>query len=123
MIWVWAKRKWFFLFSEMWVSRLLARSVQIASVLGYLGSAKYGIYPCLVVVPNSYVMAQYKNKTWKLEASAGVLINIVLLSFRTITNWVREFEKWSPHLRVVRFFSFSLWLYTITLLAMADNLL
>lgn len=39
-------------------ARLLARSVQIASVLGYLGSAKYEIYPCLVVVPNSYVMAQ-----------------------------------------------------------------
>lgn len=48
----------FFFFSEMWLTRLLARSVQIASVLGYLGSAKYEIYPCLVVVPNSYVMTQ-----------------------------------------------------------------
>ncbi|KIR36110.1 pol II transcription elongation factor [Cryptococcus deuterogattii MMRL2647] len=53
----------------------LGKTVQIASVLGYLGSAKYEIYPCLVVVPNS-----------------------------TITNWVREFEKWSPHLRVVPFY-------------------
>ncbi|WVQ73256.1 hypothetical protein IAR50_002824 [Cryptococcus sp. DSM 104548] len=53
----------------------LGKTVQIASVLGYLGSAEYQIYPCLVVVPNS-----------------------------TITNWVREFEKWSPHLRVVPFY-------------------
>ncbi|OWZ62862.1 hypothetical protein AYX15_05060 [Cryptococcus neoformans] len=53
----------------------LGKTVQIASVLGYLGSAEHEIYPCLVVVPNS-----------------------------TITNWVREFEKWSPHLRVVPFY-------------------
>ncbi|ODO05160.1 hypothetical protein L198_01848 [Cryptococcus wingfieldii CBS 7118] len=53
----------------------LGKTVQIASVLGYLGSAEHQIYPCLVVVPNS-----------------------------TITNWVREFEKWSPHLRVVPFY-------------------
>ncbi|ODO10000.1 hypothetical protein I350_02224 [Cryptococcus amylolentus CBS 6273] len=53
----------------------LGKTVQIASVLDYLGSAEHQIYPCLVVVPNS-----------------------------TITNWVREFEKWSPHLRVAPFY-------------------
>ncbi|ORY25961.1 SNF2 family N-terminal domain-domain-containing protein [Naematelia encephala] len=44
------------------------RSIQIASLLGCLGSSEMRIYPCLVVVPNS-----------------------------TITNWVREFEKWVPY--------------------------
>ncbi|WWC88517.1 uncharacterized protein L201_003428 [Kwoniella dendrophila CBS 6074] len=53
----------------------LGKTIQIASVLGYLGSDKYKIYPCLVVVPNS-----------------------------TITNWVREFEKWVPHIRVVPYY-------------------
>nr|XP_019045482.1 hypothetical protein I302_05872 [Kwoniella bestiolae CBS 10118]OCF24412.1 hypothetical protein I302_05872 [Kwoniella bestiolae CBS 10118] len=53
----------------------LGKTIQIASVLGYLGSSKYKIYPCLVVVPNS-----------------------------TITNWVREFEKWVPHMRVVPYY-------------------
>ncbi|WVN90608.1 uncharacterized protein L203_105849 [Cryptococcus depauperatus CBS 7841] len=53
----------------------LGKTVQIASMLGYLGSKEHQIYPCLVVVPNS-----------------------------TITNWVREFEKWSPHLRVVPYY-------------------
>ncbi|WVQ83032.1 hypothetical protein IAT38_005170 [Cryptococcus sp. DSM 104549] len=53
----------------------LGKTVQIASVLGYLGSAEHKIYPCLVVVPNS-----------------------------TIVNWVREFEKWVPHMRVVPFY-------------------
>lgn len=49
--------------------------IQIASLLGYLGSNAYSIYPFLVVVPNT-----------------------------TITNWVREFEKWVPHMRVVSVF-------------------
>ncbi|WVF69124.1 hypothetical protein IAT40_003898 [Kwoniella sp. CBS 6097] len=53
----------------------LGKTIQIASVLGYLGSSTYSIYPCLVVVPNS-----------------------------TITNWVREFEKWVPHMRVVPYY-------------------
>ncbi|WVR06458.1 hypothetical protein IAU60_003489 [Kwoniella sp. DSM 27419] len=53
----------------------LGKTVQIASVLGYLGSSKLHVYPCLVVVPNS-----------------------------TITNWVREFEKWVPHMRVVPYY-------------------
>ncbi|OCF38336.1 hypothetical protein I317_07902 [Kwoniella heveanensis CBS 569] len=53
----------------------LGKTIQIASVLGYLGSSTYNIYPCLVVVPNS-----------------------------TITNWVREFEKWVPHMRVVPYY-------------------
>ncbi|WWC62726.1 uncharacterized protein I303_105323 [Kwoniella dejecticola CBS 10117] len=53
----------------------LGKTIQIASVLGYLGSNQYKIYPCLVVVPNS-----------------------------TITNWVREFEKWVPHMRVVPYY-------------------
>lgn len=33
---------------------------------------------------------------------------------RTITNWVREFEKWSPHLRVVSFFLFFFLCVTVT---------
>ncbi|WRT67913.1 uncharacterized protein IL334_004887 [Kwoniella shivajii] len=53
----------------------LGKTIQIASVLGYLGSNKYKIYPCLVIVPNS-----------------------------TITNWVREFEKWVPHMRIVPYY-------------------
>jgi SNF2 family DNA or RNA helicase len=26
------------------------------------------------------------------------------LTLRTITNWVREFEKWVPHMRVVPYY-------------------
>ena len=48
--------------------------IQIASLIGFLGSQEHKIYPFLVIVPNS-----------------------------TITNWVREFEKWVPHLRVVSY--------------------
>ena len=54
-------------------------SIQIASLIGFLGSQEHKIYPFLVVVPNS-----------------------------TITNWVREFEKWVPHMRVVSLFEHSL---------------
>lgn len=54
--------------------------IQIASLLGYLGSETYSIYPFLVVVPNS-----------------------------TITNWVREFEKWVPHMRVVSAVGSAVW--------------
>ncbi|ORY30527.1 SNF2 family N-terminal domain-domain-containing protein [Naematelia encephala] len=53
----------------------LGKTIQIASLLGCLGSSEMRIYPCLVVVPNS-----------------------------TITNWVREFEKWVPHVRVVPYY-------------------
>ncbi|WWD18597.1 hypothetical protein CI109_103050 [Kwoniella shandongensis] len=53
----------------------LGKTIQIASVLGYLGSDEHHIYPSLVIVPNS-----------------------------TITNWVREFEKWVPHVRVVPYY-------------------
>ncbi|KAK8858701.1 hypothetical protein IAR55_002930 [Kwoniella newhampshirensis] len=53
----------------------LGKTIQIASVLGYLGSDEHHIYPSLVIVPNS-----------------------------TITNWVREFEKWVPHIRVVPYY-------------------
>jgi SNF2 family DNA or RNA helicase len=60
-----------------WSWKLKGR-IQIASLIGYLGSQEHKIYPFLVVVPNS-----------------------------TITNWVREFEKWVPHMRVVSFFAHS----------------
>ncbi|WOO77567.1 Chromodomain-helicase-DNA-binding protein 4 [Vanrija pseudolonga] len=53
----------------------LGKTIQVASFLGHLGSEDFGIYPALVIVPNS-----------------------------TITNWVREFEKWVPHLRVVPYY-------------------
>ncbi|ORX37279.1 SNF2 family N-terminal domain-domain-containing protein [Kockovaella imperatae] len=53
----------------------LGKTIQIASLLGYLGSSQLQIYPCLVLVPNS-----------------------------TITNWVREFEKWVPHIQVVPYY-------------------
>lgn len=83
---------------------LLVCSVQIASVLGYLGSAEHEIYPCLVVVPNSYV---WQTKRGIPRSSLNVLIKRgCFVVVRTITNWVREFEKWSPHLRVVNFFIF-----------------
>lgn len=83
---------------------LLVCSVQIASVLGYLGSAEHEIYPCLVVVPNSYV---WQARRGIPRSSFNVLIKRgCFVVVRTITNWVREFEKWSPHLRVVSFFIF-----------------
>lgn len=53
----------------------LGKTIQVASFLGYLASDEHKIYPSLVVVPNS-----------------------------TITNWVREFEKWVPHVRVVPYY-------------------
>jgi SNF2 family DNA or RNA helicase len=48
--------------------------VQIATFLGHIVD-KLHAFPALVVVPNS-----------------------------TITNWVREFERWAPNLRVVPFY-------------------
>lgn len=53
----------------------LGKTIQVSSFLGYLASDKIKIYPSLVIVPNS-----------------------------TITNWVREFEKWVPHVRVVPYY-------------------
>lgn len=50
------------------------KTVQIATFLGNI-TTKFNAFPALVVVPNS-----------------------------TITNWVREFERWAPHLRVVPFY-------------------
>ncbi|KAG6854233.1 hypothetical protein C0991_009251 [Blastosporella zonata] len=50
------------------------KTVQVATFLGNI-AANFEAFPALVVVPNS-----------------------------TITNWVREFERWAPKLRVVPFF-------------------
>ena len=61
---------WYFVDADY---NLQGKTVQIVTFLGLLHQA--GVYPSLVVVPNS-----------------------------TITNWVREFEKWAPHLRVVPFY-------------------
>ncbi|KAF9447799.1 hypothetical protein P691DRAFT_801793 [Macrolepiota fuliginosa MF-IS2] len=52
----------------------LGKTVQVATFLGFIAS-KWKASPALVVVPNS-----------------------------TITNWVREFERWAPNLRVVPFY-------------------
>ncbi|KAJ4485941.1 SNF2 family DNA-dependent ATPase [Lentinula aciculospora] len=52
----------------------LGKTVQITSFIGYI-MKHYNAMPALVVVPNS-----------------------------TITNWVREFERWAPSLRVVPFY-------------------
>ncbi|KAL5519231.1 hypothetical protein ACEPAH_914 [Sanghuangporus vaninii] len=52
----------------------LGKTVQIITFLGLL-HARMGAFPCLVIVPNS-----------------------------TITNWVREFARWAPELRVVPFY-------------------
>ncbi|KAF8640689.1 hypothetical protein AX17_000345 [Amanita inopinata Kibby_2008] len=52
----------------------LGKTVQIATFLGNIAT-KFKAMPALVVVPNS-----------------------------TITNWVREFERWAPNLRVVPFY-------------------
>ncbi|EAU92718.2 SHREC complex subunit Mit1 [Coprinopsis cinerea okayama7 len=52
----------------------LGKTVQVSSFLGTVAT-KWQAYPALVVVPNS-----------------------------TITNWVREFERWAPSLRVVPFY-------------------
>ncbi|EIW64252.1 uncharacterized protein TRAVEDRAFT_158327 [Trametes versicolor FP-101664 SS1] len=52
----------------------LGKTVQIVTFIGYLATA-FKCFPALVVVPNS-----------------------------TITNWVREFERWAPKLRVVPFY-------------------
>ncbi|BEJ14072.1 hypothetical protein CspHIS471_0312460 [Cutaneotrichosporon sp. HIS471] len=53
----------------------LGKTIQVSSFLGYLASDVLQIYPSLVIVPNS-----------------------------TITNWVREFEKWVPHVSVVPYY-------------------
>ncbi|EMD41939.1 hypothetical protein CERSUDRAFT_90530 [Gelatoporia subvermispora B] len=52
----------------------LGKTVQVATFIGTIMS-KWKAFPALVVVPNS-----------------------------TITNWVREFERWAPSLRVVPFY-------------------
>ncbi|KIY45795.1 hypothetical protein FISHEDRAFT_9154, partial [Fistulina hepatica ATCC 64428] len=52
----------------------LGKTVQVASFVGKIATT-WNAYPVLVVVPNS-----------------------------TITNWVREFERWVPRLRVVPFY-------------------
>lgn len=56
------------------ISSLQGKTVQIVTFLGTLVE-KFRAAPALVVVPNS-----------------------------TITNWVREFSRWAPRLRVVPFF-------------------
>lgn len=50
------------------------KTVQVATFLGFIAQ-KWKAFPALVVVPNS-----------------------------TITNWVREFERWAPDLRVVPYY-------------------
>lgn len=50
------------------------KTVQLVTFIGILFE-KFNVFPSLVVVPNS-----------------------------TITNWVREFERWAPKLRVVPFY-------------------
>ncbi|KAF8898923.1 SNF2 family N-terminal domain-containing protein [Infundibulicybe gibba] len=52
----------------------LGKTVQIATFIGNI-SQNFQAFPALVVVPNS-----------------------------TITNWIREFERWAPNLRVVPFY-------------------
>ncbi|THV06013.1 hypothetical protein K435DRAFT_744240 [Dendrothele bispora CBS 962.96] len=52
----------------------LGKTVQVASFIGR-AIGEFGAQPALVIVPNS-----------------------------TITNWVREFERWAPNLRVVPFY-------------------
>ncbi|KAJ2932680.1 hypothetical protein H1R20_g4415, partial [Candolleomyces eurysporus] len=52
----------------------LGKTVQMSTFLGTIAT-KFNAFPALVVVPNS-----------------------------TITNWVREFERWAPSLRVVPFY-------------------
>ncbi|KAJ4002497.1 SHREC complex subunit Mit1 [Lentinula boryana] len=52
----------------------LGKTVQITSFIGYIMKSFHAM-PALIVVPNS-----------------------------TITNWVREFERWAPNLRVVPFY-------------------
>lgn len=52
----------------------LGKTVQMSTFLGTIAK-KFKAFPALVVVPNS-----------------------------TITNWVREFERWAPELRVVPFY-------------------
>ncbi|TFY59851.1 hypothetical protein EVJ58_g5524 [Rhodofomes roseus] len=52
----------------------LGKTVQIASFIGHVAT-QHEAFPVLVVVPNS-----------------------------TISNWVREFERWAPRLRVVPFY-------------------
>ncbi|KAJ3555472.1 hypothetical protein NP233_g12200 [Leucocoprinus birnbaumii] len=52
----------------------LGKTVQVTTFLGFINK-NFKAMPALVVVPNS-----------------------------TITNWVREFERWAPNLRVVPFY-------------------
>jgi chromodomain-helicase-DNA-binding protein 4 len=52
----------------------LGKTVQIATFIGTI-VGKWNAYPCLVVVPNS-----------------------------TVSNWIREFERWAPKIRVVPFY-------------------
>jgi chromodomain-helicase-DNA-binding protein 4 len=52
----------------------LGKTVQIATFLGSV-IERWDAFPALVVVPNS-----------------------------TITNWVREFERWAPNVRVVPYY-------------------
>ncbi|KAH7106747.1 SNF2 family N-terminal domain-containing protein [Auriculariales sp. MPI-PUGE-AT-0066] len=52
----------------------LGKTVQMTTLIGLLVK-RYQAWPMLVVVPNS-----------------------------TLTNWLREFERWAPHVRVVPYF-------------------
>jgi len=64
-----------FLYKHNFFTKLLkGKTVQMVSFLGKITESR-DAFPSLVVVPNS-----------------------------TITNWVREFERWAPKLRVVPFY-------------------
>ncbi|KLO20752.1 hypothetical protein SCHPADRAFT_816295 [Schizopora paradoxa] len=68
----WLCRNWFMKQQCILADEMgLGKTVQIVTFLGLL-HARMGVFPSLVVVPNS-----------------------------TITNWVREFARWAPQLRVV----------------------
>lgn len=40
----------------------------------------------------------------KIKQSWGAFPSLVVVPNSTITNWVREFERWAPNLRVVPFY-------------------
>lgn len=72
---IWAWYEVFVIISALLLIKFLqGKTVQIVTFLGLLHKT-IGLSPSLIVVPNS-----------------------------TITNWVREFGRWAPNLRVVPFY-------------------
>jgi hypothetical protein len=68
----------------------LGKTVQIAAFLGLLGSDAWHTYPMLVVVPNS-----------TLQSQSSLRKSPITIANSTFIDWLREFAKWVPHLRVV----------------------